>query len=392
LEPTDKKRAIHVLHVDDDPSIREMTKLMLLDLDDSFEIDNASCVIEGLTKLAAKTYDVVVSDFDMPRKSGLDFLQELRQNKNLTPFILFTGKGREEVAIKALNLGADGYYHKQGNPETVYGELAHGITLVTEKAKAKSALEASEKRYHTLMNNAAEAIFIHDIRGKILDVNLQACINLQYTREELLSKSVKDISVTAEDPKVVVEIWSKVLAGNTINLQSTQIRKDKSKFPIEVTLSTISFDKEKLVIALVRDITERKKVEDDLKFSKEFCESVINSVGEVLFVIDVADFRIVDANAAALKQTGYSKGEIIGKACFAMTHHKSVPCQPPNDICPVHEMLKTGKPVRVEHKHFDKNNNELFVEVSVYPIRNVEGKIIQATHISRDITETKATR
>jgi PAS domain S-box-containing protein len=309
LEPTDKKRAIHVLHVDDDPSIREMTKLMLLDLDDSFEIDNASCVIEGLTKLAAKTYDVVVSDFDMPRKSGLDFLQELRQNKNLTPFILFTGKGREEVAIKALNLGADGYYHKQGNPETVYGELAHGITLVTEKAKAKSALEASEKRYHTLMNNAAEAIFIHDIRGKILDVNLQACINLQYTREELLSKSVKDISVTAEDPKVVVEIWSKVLAGNTINLQSTQIRKDKSKFPIEVTLSTISFDKEKLVIALVRDITERKKAEDDLKFSKEFCESVINSVGEVLFVIDVADFRIVDANAAALKQTGYTAKE-----------------------------------------------------------------------------------
>jgi PAS domain S-box-containing protein len=237
LEPTDKKRAIHVLHVDDDPSIREMTKLMLLDLDDSFEIDNASCVIEGLTKLAAKTYDVVVSDFDMPRKSGLDFLQELRQNKNLTPFILFTGKGREEVAIKALNLGADGYYHKQGNPETVYGELAHGITLVTEKAKAKSALEASEKRYHTLMNNAAEAIFIHDIRGKILDVNLQACINLQYTREELLSKSVKDISVTAEDPKVVVEIWSKVLAGNTINLESTQIRKDKSKFPIEILLN-----------------------------------------------------------------------------------------------------------------------------------------------------------
>jgi PAS domain S-box-containing protein len=365
---------------------------MLLDLMDNFEIDNASCVNEGLTKLATKTFDVVVSDYDMPHQNGLDFLQEVRQNKNLTPFILFTGKGREEVAIKALNLGADGYYNKQGNPETVYGELAHGITLVTEKAKAKSALEASEKRYHTLMNNAAEAIFIHDIKGKILDVNLQACKNLQYSREELLSKSIKDISVTAEDEKQVGEIWSKVLAGNTINLQSTQIRKDKSRFSIEVTLSTISLDKEKLVIALVRDITERKKAENDLKFSKEFSESVINSVGDVLLVIDVADFSIVDANAAALKQTGYSKGEIIGKTCFAMTHHKTVPCQPPNDICPVHEMLKTGKQVRVQHKHFDKNNNELFVEVSVYPIRNVEGKIIQATHISRDITETTANK
>jgi PAS domain S-box-containing protein len=377
------------LHVDDDPVLQEIMKLMLQDLEGSIEIDNASSVDEGLAKLAAKTYDLVVSDYDMPMKNGLDFLQQIRQNKNLTPFILFTGKGREEVAIRALNLGADGYYNKQGTPETVYGELAHGITLVTEKAKANSALEASEKRYHTLMDNAAEAIFIHDIKGKILDVNEQACKNLQYTKEELLSKSIKDISVTAENDKRLNEIWSKVLTGNTISLQSTQIRKDKSRFPVEVTLSIISFDKEKLVIALVKDITERKKAEDYLKFSKEFSESIINSVDEMLLVIDVNDFKIVDGNVAALKQTGCSKAELIGKTCFAMTHHSSFHCQAPNDICPIHEMLETGTPVKVEHKHFDKNNNELFVEVSVYPIRNVEGKIIQATHISRDITETK---
>jgi PAS domain S-box-containing protein len=388
LAVSNKKSVIHVLHVDDDSSLQEITKLMLLDLNSSLEIDHACCVDEGLSKLTVGHYDVVVSDYDMPLKNGLDFLRELRQHKNMVPFILFTGKGREDVAVTALNLGAEGYFHKQGSPETVYGELAHGITLVTEKAKAKSALEASEKRYHTLMNNAAEAIFIHDTKGKILDVNQQACKNLQYTREELLSKSIKDISVTAEDDKQVSQVWLKVLAGNTINLQSTQIRKDKSKFPVEVTLTTISFDKEKLVIALVRNVTERKKAEDYLKFSKEFSESVINSVGEVLLVIDVNDFRIVDANVAALKQTGCSKVELAGKTCYALTHHKSVPCQPPNDICPVHEMLETGKPVKVEHKHFDKNNNELVVEVSVYPIRNVEGKIIQATHISRSITET----
>jgi PAS domain S-box-containing protein len=389
LAPSNKKVAISVLHVDDDPSLQEITKLMLLYLNSSLEIDHACCVDEGLSKLAVGHYDVVVSDYDMPKKNGLDFLRELRQSKNMVPFILFTGKGREDVAVTALNLGAEGYFHKQGSPETVYGELVHGINFVTEKAKAKSALEASEKRYFTLMNQAAEAIFIHDEKGKILDVNQQACKNLQYTREELLSRSVKDISVIAEDAKYVREVWLKVLAGNTISLQSTQIRKDKSKFPVEVTLTTISFDKEKLVIALVRDVTERKKAEDDLKFSKQFSESVINSVGEVLLVIDVNDFRIVDANAAALKQTGCNKVELTGKTCYAMTHHKSVPCQPPNDICPVHEMIETGKPVRVEHKHFDKDNNELLVEVSVYPIRNVEGKIIQATHISRSITETK---
>ena len=157
--------------MDDDPSVQEITKLMLLDLNNSLEIDQACCVDEGISKLTNRHYDVIVSDYDMPVKNGLDFLRDLRQNKNLVPFILFTGKGREEVAVTALNLGADGYYNKQGNPETVYGELAHGINLVMEKAKAKSALEVSEKRYHTLMDNAAEAIFIHDIKGKLLDVN-----------------------------------------------------------------------------------------------------------------------------------------------------------------------------------------------------------------------------
>ena len=495
------------MHVDDDPLIQEITKLMLLDLNSGFEIDRACCVDEGFKKLAAGTYDVVVSDFDMPQKDGLQFLKELREAKNKIPFILFTGKGREEVAIKALNLGADGYYNKQGNPKTVYGELTHGITLVTEKAKAKLALEASEKRYHTLMDNAVEAIFIHDIKGKLLDVNLQACKNLQYTREELLSKSIKDISVTAEDENHIAEIWSKVLAGNTVTLQSTQIRKDKSRFPIEVTLSTIFLDKEKLVIALVRDITERKKTEvlkesgetirnifsslpdlvffkdtklkyvatngaleqylglkpseaigksdfellpkedaqccseadmktlqlgfvseeetvgdrvystirqrvtdqsgniigvvgsihditervkaqEKLKNLKAFDERIISSLGEALLIIDPDNYKIITVNEEALKQMKMKKDDVIGKTCYEMTHHRTTYCQPPNDICPIHEVLETGNPVTVEHIHLDENNNRRIVEVWARPVRNPEGKTV-IIHVAKDITERK---
>ncbi len=115
------------MHVDDDPSVQEITKLMLQDLNSSFEIDWACCVADGSKKLASEHYDVIVSDYEMPQKDGLHFLKELRESKNEIPFILFTGKGREEVAIQALNLGAEAYINKQGNPETVYGELYHSI-------------------------------------------------------------------------------------------------------------------------------------------------------------------------------------------------------------------------------------------------------------------------
>ena len=140
LAAAKQKERIRVLHVDDDSSLRKISKLILLDLDSSFEIDQACCVDEGLSKLAVGCYDVVVSDYEMPQKDGLQFLTELREQKNEIPFILFTGKGREEVAIKALNLGADGYHNKQGNPETVYGELSHSINLVVDRSKAKQAL------------------------------------------------------------------------------------------------------------------------------------------------------------------------------------------------------------------------------------------------------------
>ena len=72
---------------------------MLQDLERSFEIDSACFVDEAFKKLSAGQYGVVVSDYEMPKKNGLQFLKELREQNNEVPFILFTGKGGEEVAI-----------------------------------------------------------------------------------------------------------------------------------------------------------------------------------------------------------------------------------------------------------------------------------------------------
>ena len=131
---------LHILHVDDEQGFLEVSK-SILELKSNFEVDNASSVDEAFKKLEQQTYDAVISDYEMPQKNGLDFLKELREQKNTTPFVIFTGKGREEVAMVALNLGADGYYDKIGSPETVYGELAHGIRLSVEYKKAEEKIK-----------------------------------------------------------------------------------------------------------------------------------------------------------------------------------------------------------------------------------------------------------
>ena len=78
----------------------------------SFQIENVSSVKEAKQKIAQKQYDAIISDYQMPEKTGLEFLKELRDDGNEVPFIVFTGDGREEVAIEALNFGADRYSTK----------------------------------------------------------------------------------------------------------------------------------------------------------------------------------------------------------------------------------------------------------------------------------------
>ena len=97
--------AIRVLHVDDESSFLDITRQILPDIDASLEVDSATSVDEAFSKISSKDYDVVVSDYEMPLKNGLDFLRELKAKDVNLPFILFTGRGREEIAIRFLKEG-----------------------------------------------------------------------------------------------------------------------------------------------------------------------------------------------------------------------------------------------------------------------------------------------
>ena len=122
----DTKSFLRVLHVDDDECFLNVSK-QILEMDDKIKVETAASVDEALDNLKQFHYDAVISDYEMPGKNGLQFLEELKKITNSPPFILFTGKERGAVAVKALNLGAFSYLNKNGNPEAVYAELASCI-------------------------------------------------------------------------------------------------------------------------------------------------------------------------------------------------------------------------------------------------------------------------
>jgi len=127
---------IPVLHVDDDEDFLIISKRNL-EKQGSFQIETALSVKEALEKIGQKSFDIIVSDYQMLGRSGLDFLKELKNSGNDVPFFLFMGESREEIAIEALNLGADRFFNKNGNPKLVYVELAHGIRELVKAKRAK---------------------------------------------------------------------------------------------------------------------------------------------------------------------------------------------------------------------------------------------------------------
>lgn len=131
---------IRVLMVDDDPSILEVSAIFLERAGD-IKVDVAESAADALRRLLDETrpYDVVISDYAMPEMDGIAFLKAVRSRDPHIPFILFTGKSREEVVIEALNSGADYYIQKDGNPKVLFAELSHQIRQAAGREKARKA-------------------------------------------------------------------------------------------------------------------------------------------------------------------------------------------------------------------------------------------------------------
>ena len=326
LITTNGKDPIRILHVDDDPSILEISKQILLDIG-GFEIDNTYCVDEAFKKLATQKYDIVISDYEMPQKDGLQFLKELRERKNEIPFILFTGKGREEVAIRALNLGSNRYINKQGAPETVYTELVSGVIQAVEHSKTQSLLQMSNERFSLLSTATYEGIGFSE-EGKIVDANNQLENMLGYDHSELLGLNVVDLI----SPESRDFVQGRIKSGAEGPYECLMVKKDGSVLPVEVRAKNMTYKGHLGRVCTIRDITDRKKAEEERESSEIYLKTIFTSVSTGIMIINAETHEIVDINPYALDAIGASKEQTTGKIC-----HKFV-CPADKGKCPISDL------------------------------------------------------
>lgn len=297
--PTDEP--IHALHVDDDRSLADLVKTFLEQERENITVVTETAVEDGMTVLENNSIDCVISDYEMPGQDGLDFLDLVRDEYPDLPFILFTGKGDEEIASEAITAGVNEYLQK-GTGTDQYTVLANRIENLVEKYR----MEQEVFRGFQALESAQEGIGILDEDGTYEYLN-QAYAEVYSTgREEILHNHWESLYPEEEVERFHHDILPQVESEGTWTGQAVGLTTDGDRVTENLSLKQLDDGGH---VCVVRDISEKKQREEDFRRERRFLETALNSLDDLFYVFD-DDLNYVRWNDRFEDVTGYSESEI----------------------------------------------------------------------------------
>lgn len=255
-----------ILYVDDEPDLLELGKVFL-ESTAGFTVDTLTSARDALAAIPQKQYDTIVSDYQMPEMDGIAFLKAVRSSGNTIPFILFTGRGREEIIIQALNEGADFYIQKGGDPKAQFAELAHKIRQAVHRRMAEKELLKTSTMLETLLDAIPDVIGVQDPNHGMIRYNAAGYAMLGQTPEGVAGKKCFEMigHTTPCDICATSEAYrTKRPAKVEKFVPELGVWLDVRSYPILDESGEIRF-----VIEHLRDITDQKRAHDELRASYE---------------------------------------------------------------------------------------------------------------------------
>ena len=267
-------------------------------------------------------------------------------------------------------------FHLQVVPgyEDSWSKALFSYIDITERKHADESL----RLFRALLDKSNDAIEVIDMEtAQFIDVNERTCINLGYSRIELLNMKVFDV-----DPNQTPETFRSAMDGIQLSkstiIETLNRHKDGSVFPVEINVAVVKLEK-MYAIAVVRDITERKQIEESIRLFR----TLLDKSNDAIEVIDVETARFIDVNERACADLGYSRDELLSMKIFDIDSGLT-----PDIFHSIKDGFQLSNSTIIEALHRRKDGSTFPVEVNIAVVKLEKMYLIA---VARDITERKHT-
>ncbi|MFW6000470.1 MAG: PAS domain S-box protein, partial [Halorubrum sp.] len=302
---------IPVLLVDDDPDLRAVTASFLERETDRIAVETAPDAAAGLDVVAERDVECVVSDYEMPGRDGLAFLAEVRERHPELPFILFTGRGSEEVASEAISAGVTDYLQKRGGTER-YERLANRIVDAVEKRRAERDAEQAVEQFRAVAEGASDAIVTVDTGGEIRFANPAVESVFGYEPEEIAGEPLTTLMPERhrDDHR---EAFERFLDTGERSVDWSDVRfdalhRDGHEVPVSLTYGEFVADGDRQFVGVIRDDTERDRH-----------RAFIEHASDVVAVLS-SDWRFRYLSPSCERVTGHAPSDLLGERSLEYVH------------------------------------------------------------------------
>jgi len=376
--------AVELIHVDDDPAFLDTTAVFLERLLTDPTVRTETSPEAAVDRVREESFDCLISDYDMPEMDGLAFFRAVRDADVRIPFILFTGKGSEEIASQALNAGVTGYFQKGGPDQQ--RRLANRVRQAVDEHRTRKVAD----RYSTVLEALGYPIYVIDETGHFEFVNEPFAELTGYDTE----------TVVGSTPALVKSDEGVALAKSKLGSILSDEGPDTEQFEIEILpadgdpipcrdhMTALPYDGEQFrgSVGILRDITEERRREQELAYKTRAIDEA--PVGITMSDPTQPDNPMVYVNDRFERLTGYDREEALGRNCRFLQG----PETEDEPVGKLREAIDAGDSVSVVLHNYTKDGEMFWNRVTVTPIRNDDGTICRWLGFQEDVAERVESR
>ena len=389
---TSTSDTIRLLHVDDEPDFAEMAAALLERENDRFRVETASNADEALERLEAAAFDCIVSDYDMPGRDGIEFLEAVREEYSELPLVLFTGKGSEEVASEAISAGVTDYLQKDGGTDQ-YTLLANRVQNAVSARESATEARRRHHRLEQILKTVPSCVVQLDRDGQFVFANQHAIDVLGLSQSEVSDRTYNDPEWEIRDldgdriPDAELPFRQVLETGTPLyDARHTIHWPDGTEKVLSVNGAPLFDDDDSVerVVFTLTDITEQRERKRDLQETKRRLQLALEATETGVWEWDRGTDEVTWSETLE-RLMGLEPGEFEGTldAFIGRVHPEDRPAVREQ----IDQTIETGGIYNTEFRMFDANGDVQWVSVRGQSVERDGREVMVGVH--HTITERR---